>query len=70
MEILLIRVVVLVQKGRIVNLCERSDLLGKKARGFEISVVGDNFICLKSWMSQLQELEDLMLQEEGPVGSY
>jgi hypothetical protein len=45
------------------GLHKRSELLGKKARNADESVIGDNFLCLKVWVSQLQELESMLLQE-------
>jgi hypothetical protein len=50
------------EKGRARGICEELELLGKRARNAEERLMGDNFLCRKTWVAQLKDLEDMFLQ--------
>jgi hypothetical protein len=52
------------EKNGVIKLHEGAELLGKKARNAQESVKGDNLLFMKTWLAQVREPEDFLLQEK------
>jgi hypothetical protein len=52
------------EKNGVIKLHEGAELLGKKARNAQESVKGDNLLFMKTWLAQVHEPEDFLLQEK------